>query len=72
MAAQQDSSKHGGHPHFKSGLTTVVTQILKTVHQQYKKKKGRRERKGEEEEEQEEGRELELELKNFYLTRIVV
>ena len=72
MAAQQDSSKHGGHPHFKSGLTTVVTQILKTVHQQYKKKKGRRERKGEEEEEEEEGRELELELKNFYLTRIVV
>ena len=69
MAAQQDSSKHGGHPHFKSCLTTAVTQILKTIHQQYKRKKGRRERKGEDEEE---GRELKLELKNFYLTRIVV
>ena len=71
MAAQQDSSKHGGYPHFKSCLTTAVTQILKTIHQQYKIKKGRKEKKWEDEDE-EEGREHKLELENFYLTRIVV
>ena len=69
MAAHQDSSKHGGHPHFNVRLNYCGY----TDFQDYTSNniKERKERKGAEEEE-EEGRELKLELENFYLTRIVV